>query len=55
MAKIQEEIVVIRLSKLIKNTDVDDNTLTNADFINNLEAIVQELLDSGVIVEVEKQ
>jgi hypothetical protein len=54
MAKIQEEIVVIRLSKLIKDTETV-TTLTGKDFAPSLEAIVQELLDSSIIVEVEKQ
>lgn len=54
MAKIQEEIVVIRLSKLIKDTETV-TTLTDKDFASSLEAIVQELLDSSIIVEVEKQ
>jgi hypothetical protein len=54
MAKIQEEIVVIRLSKLIKDTETQA-TLTDKDFAPSLEAIVQELLDSSIIVEVEKQ
>lgn len=53
MAKIHEEIVVIKLSKLVKDTD-DTNTLINDDIIVNLEAVAQELVGTGVIVEVEK-
>lgn len=51
MAKIQEEIIVIKLSKLVKEVDA---SLTTDDFIQNIEAIVQELVGESIIVEVEK-
>ena len=51
MAKIQEEIIVIKLSKLVK--EVNDS-LTTEDFVQNVEAIVQELVGDSIIVEVEK-
>lgn len=54
MAKIQEEIIVLRLSKLIKNNDEDVSPLTNKDFASNLEAILQELVGETVVVEIEK-
>jgi len=55
MAKIQEEVVVIRLSKLIKSTDDEVASLTSKDFSANLEAIVQELVGETVVVEIEKE
>lgn len=55
MAKIHEETVVIRLSKLIKNSDEEISSLTSEDFSSNLEAIVQELVGDTVVVEVEKE
>jgi hypothetical protein len=55
MAKIKEELVVIRLSKLVKTTDEDVVPLTNEDFSVNLEAIVQELVGETVVVEIEKE
>lgn len=55
MAKIHEEIVVIRLSKLIKNSEDNKNSLTNKDFFVNLETIVQELVGESTIVEIEKE
>ena len=55
MAKIQEEVVVIRLSKLIKSTEDDVSPLTNKDFSANLEAILQELVGEAVVVEIEKE
>lgn len=54
MAKIQEEIVVIRLSKLVKdNTNADQ--ITDSDFSQNVEALVQELVGDSVVVEVVKE
>jgi len=55
MAKIHEEVVLIRLSRLVKESDKSAPPLTNSDFTNNLEDIVQELLGDSVIVEVETQ
>jgi hypothetical protein len=54
MAKIQEEIVVIRLSKLVKDAD-DLIQITDADFSQNVEALVQELVGESVVVEVAKE
>ena len=54
MAQIQEEIYVIKLSKLIRSKDDDASTIADSDFVSNLEAILQEMIGSSVIVEVEK-
>jgi hypothetical protein len=54
MAKIKEEVVIIKLSKLVKNLD-DIDQLTNDDFETNLEAIVQELVGDAIIVEIERE
>lgn len=54
MAKIQEEILVIRLSKLIKNTTDDVAPLTDRDFTVNLEVVLQQLVGDTVVVEIEK-
>ena len=53
MAKIQEKVLVIKLSKLLKDTDqetpiLDDDTLTQ------LYAVMQELAGAGVLVEMEE-
>lgn len=53
MAKIQEEIYVIRVSKLIRNGEEVD-AITDNDFESNIQALTQELCGSAVIVEVEK-
>ncbi len=54
MAKIVTELVVIKLSKLVKETDNDVSPLTNKDFSANLEAVLQELVGEAVVVEIEK-
>jgi hypothetical protein len=54
MAKIQEDIIIIKLSKLHKDNQVEFVDIANIDVISNLEAVVQELVSSNVIVEVIK-
>lgn len=53
MAKILEETIKIKLSKLIKNSE-SSMSLTTDELVTNLESIVQELVDETIIVEVEK-
>lgn len=53
MAKIHEEIVVIKLSKLVKDTE-NVASLVDGETIASLEQVTQELVGSGVIVEVER-
>jgi len=52
MAKIVEEVVVIKLSKLVKD-DVVAGIVTT-DLQSALEQVAQELVGDSVIVEVEK-
>lgn len=55
MAKIHEEVIVIKISKLVKDSDAPDATdIANADIIAALGSVAEELLGSGVIVEVER-
>ena len=53
MAKIHEEIVVIKLSKLIK-----DNTspvpVVNDEIVSALQQVAEELAGTGVVVEAEQ-
>jgi hypothetical protein len=54
MAKIQEEIIVVKLSKLVKS---DGNPpLTSGEFVQEVEAVIQGLIgeDTSIVVEVEK-
>ena len=53
MAKIHEEIIVIKLSKLVRN-DQGAGTLAGEETVQALEAVVQELVGSDIIVEIER-
>ena len=53
MAKIQQESIVITLSKLVKDSDSDSSTIANEDLLTSLEAVAQELAGTGIIVEVQ--
>jgi len=52
MAKIQEEVIVVKLSKLLKDTDSETPVLT-AETHEQLYAVLQELAGSGVLVELQ--
>jgi hypothetical protein len=53
MAKIIEEIVVIKLSKLVKDSDAGTE-IASDDIVAALQSVAEELTGSGVIVEVER-
>lgn len=52
MAKIVEELIIIKLSKLVKDNEQSRSHTVNNDMLVSLEAVVQELIGSDVIVEV---
>lgn len=55
MARIQEEIVLIRLSKILKNNqDGEEESLIDDDTITSIEQVAQELLGEKIIVEIER-
>ena len=53
MAKIQEEVVVITVSKLVKNEGSSTDVVTD-DILAALASVAEELLGNGVVVEVSK-
>jgi hypothetical protein len=53
MAQIYEEVVVIKLSKLIR-ADVNPGSILTEELQVALEQVAQELVGENVIVEVEK-
>ena len=53
MAKIHEEIVVIKLSKLVKDTDAGSDIAT-PDIIAALQSVAEELTGPGVVVEADR-
>jgi hypothetical protein len=54
MAKVHTEVLIVKMSKLVKDKDSDSNQILNSDTKNNLEVIVQELVGENVIVEIEE-
>ena len=50
MAKIQEEIIVIKVSKLLKDSE-QQSVIMNPDAVAGLEAVVQELAGANTLVE----
>lgn len=55
MAKIQEEIIIIKVSKLVKDTDAAQPFI-GPEIVSGLEAVVQEMISGdAVIVEVIKE
>jgi hypothetical protein len=54
MAKIYEEVLVIKVSKLVADKESSSKTIISSDVVENIEAVVQELVGEKVIVEIEK-
>ena len=52
MAKFKEEVIVIKVSKLFKDKEEINLNLSD-DLIANIEAIVQEMVGPGTLVESE--
>lgn len=51
MAKMIEDVLVIKLSKLVKDTDSTDGIVTE-EVQSALEQVAQELVGDGVLVEI---
>lgn len=54
MAKIVEDVVVIKFSKIVKDSDSESLIIANADIQTALEQVAQELVGESIVVEVEK-
>ncbi len=54
MAKVHTEVLVIKMSKLVRDKDAESLQIVNSDVAANLEVIVQELVGEHVIVEIEE-
>jgi hypothetical protein len=54
MAKIHEEIVVIKLSKLVKERDSGEQYIATNELCEALQTVAEELAGAGVVVEVER-
>jgi len=51
MAKLHEEIIVVKVSKLLKDTE-QVSPIMSAETVASLEAVIQELTGSAVLVEI---
>ena len=55
MAKIHEEVIIITISKLVKESEAADTPdIANVDILAALGSVAEELLGNGVVVEVNK-
>jgi hypothetical protein len=54
MAKIVEDVIVIKFSKIVKDSDSGDSNIANTEVEQALEQVAQELVGDGVVVEVVK-
>jgi hypothetical protein len=54
MAKIIEDVVIIKFSKIVKDNESGDSGIAGADIQQALEQVAQELVGDSVVVEVER-
>lgn len=54
MAKLVEEILVVKFSKIVKSTEQDTPSVLTSEIEMALEQVAQELIGDSVIVEVVK-
>jgi hypothetical protein len=52
MAKIQEEIIVVKVSRLLRDSDQSSEPILNDQAVENLEVVIQELAGENVLVEI---
>ncbi len=52
MAKIVEDVLVVKFSKIVKDNESEKVVLANKEIQQALEQVAQELVGDGVIVEV---
>lgn len=55
MAKIVEDIVIIKFSKIVKDSENADAGMVNAEVIAALEQVAQELVGDSIVVETIKE
>jgi hypothetical protein len=54
MVKIIEDVIVIKFSKIVRESDTDPAPAVLNDHIAALEQVAQELVGDGVVVEIER-
>ena len=55
MAKIQEEIIVIKVSRLLRDSEQSATQILGTDSVASLEAVIQELAGTNALVEIAKE
>ena len=55
MAKLQEEIIVIKVSRLLRDSDAQDQHILDPQAVENLEVVIQELAGDKVLVEIVRE
>ena len=55
MAKIQEEIIVIKVSRLLRDSESTDNSIMPGPAVESLEAVIQELAGANTLVEIARE
>jgi len=53
MAKLHEEVLVIKVSKLLKDSETITGII-NDEVLQSLEAVVEELAGAGTLVEIQR-
>lgn len=54
MAKIVEDVLIVKFSKIVKDSEPDNSELVGQDMQSALEQVAQELAGDAVVVEVVK-
>ena len=54
MAKIVEDVIVIKFSKIVKDSESDVSAIAGSDVQQALEQVAQELVGDAVVVEVQR-
>ena len=52
MAKIQQQLVVVSLSRLLRSGESETGSMISEDVLAQLEAVIQEIVGDNVIVEI---
>lgn len=55
MAKIVEDVVLIKFSKIVKDNEKESEGIAGPDIQQALEQVAQELVGDGIVVEVVKR
>ena len=54
MAKIIEDVIVIKFSKIVRDSEADVSAIAGAEIQQALEQVAQELAGDAVVVEIER-